>query len=827
MYQIQGELSMRDYIHQLIINLSNLSQPASMSEVAKILLPRHEVFNPNTTVPEDLKYLWETLYSILTKVERWQELNTQHETIFDLDNQITTLTSQRKGNREVRTNLKAEIKQRETELNPRYENFYREYANRQQAINPQRATYNPVDALGKRNFLKDYLEELKKDAALVSLYEKANRQATVLAELGTFGVTISSNTELTPLIESIKQQIDQLCSLRPSFDKMLQQLPFEISSYDIQAFIRQLETQISQEEQDLPKFIQQLDAISLSDSIKEKLRNIYDNAPDPEAFLNDYQSKRSRMSVTGWFYFTKDWLFNPSFSETWSEPQKKVGYLQLLHQHKKQVNLIKSLRDKLPHGSEEHALGSDTLPDRISSEVITDASSSNTELMEQASDNTLCQEAKSLLRAFDNTLSLENATALDLNNYFVDQLPRLHEKIETLERCVTLVEEFCSLDKDIESLRTLHSSEIDPSTSMDTIKIQAEQLLAASKTQPQEELAYLNQQILSCQSMIDLLESMTTCSRSRASLAQENRKLTSEIRAKTEHRRQLGNKDTISFQLSTLQTETLGQIKSLVTLNQRALPTTRLSPPNSKHEFHDPVIKQIEMAESILLGWNKQITPLLPLNLTQWYGELYSTLREKAQTDDENTHHQMDQLLGDIYFELRFPVAAGEFNVLQAYQERCPNPRKDWKNLTDMKPPVPTSNQHLKDLISQDLQERINNLYTQSQHLNATHEREARLLNQATSNLHKMALLAQDSPSHPAIANIRQTITDPRYESLHRHRGHGFLKFCEWLAELCTRIFGGVNAQTVSGYRQSFFFVPTRSTRMMQETAGEIITCQV
>lgn len=222
--------------------------------------------------------------------------------------------------------------------------------------------------------------------------------------------------------------------------------------------------------------------------------------------------------------------------------------------------------------------------------------------------------------------------------------------------------------------------------------------------------------------------------------------------------------------------------------------------------------------------------------LQQWYIALYDALPSES-------NHQVTQLLRDIYFELDNPNEE-QCAVLEHYRSLCPNPAEDdYKPLLQFKPKIRPEDTSLFFIFDENefahnnkIKDVLKALYQQVQALQKNHKREALLLNQLTDNLKLVASAVTKPELNSALEykekelSIKQKRSliegmnnfqhDPRYLSLHKHRG--FHKLTEWFAQLWVDIVAGCNSLPKEDYRTLCFFKPTHTIDLIEKATQAI-----
>ena len=251
--------------------------------------------------------------------------------------------------------------------------------------------------------------------------------------------------------------------------------------------------------------------------------------------------------------------------------------------------------------------------------------------------------------------------------------------------------------------------------------------------------------------------------------------------------------------------------------------SNKLPEPTQSYPPAKEIIGQHPKLWGQLNEWNDKISALsknLPKPLLTWYENLFTAISNTVL--EEAPLLQSIQLLRDIHFELHNPGQSNNHSVLFEYLRQNRNPATSYMNLLNLKPAVPIDKnpQELPPVTDKTIQKKIKSLYQHHQLLERQFPKEAALLKQATLNYHQMTLNYENKKQMPQLLGPVILTQDPRYHCLEKHRGFG--KVWEWLAQWCTDLINKIKSRPNGDYRHRFFFVPTQSSQLLNDTANQI-----
>ena len=788
---------MKNFIRTLIAQIRALPQPLSMDALASLLLPRSGYLNPTADSPEDINEHWFQLFSLTNELTKWNKLQLNTDGLPGISTEQEAVTRERKRNSARIRTLRDTLQTDNSELTKHYALVYNRYAQNRQASDALNCIANPVDIKGKLNLMRKCFKELSNSKNILqaeenqlSLHNFQVTQTETINQLAEQGVVLQQHSCLADLILQSEDQIRTLSALGESFPLMLASLSLVLSKEERLRQLEQLQSckQLQSDIQDLKMewsaLSGQISSLALDTGVMTALDAEYDNpdTPDKNALLlNKQNALHSYIYIPGVVGYSSS-----------SIEKKSLKYLQLRHQL---LSINTAILEKELALSAMPDSSSPTLPD----------------------DRDLCDDAVKLLMSFDSTIQLVTTSPDALVQAIVGAIPRQQEYLEKQQHIQKLLLDLRQQGQDILTIRI----EQIQMTDTENTAAAPERILVLNDTamQRRDQLKLLNKQISSCQLAIKHLERLVAFDNEHSQLRKKNIELRSQLHAIKKAPPLTSPDETIKAVSEVIKghVDTLLSLplihdeQSIILIDEEAAAESALA----AKENETPVLSEV------LLQWDLKIRPLLTRaapEFSAWYQDLYTAMQRPESIEQPGLAQQKDQLLHDIHFELSYP---GDNRVLAALQTMCPAPLADWQRLTTLKPPVSTETRSLDGLRHAPLRLQFTALYAHCDRLRPAHMREAFLLEQATRNLHNIALEAQDNRAHPGIEFLQQRVIDNRYDSLHQHRGG--LCVLEWLARLCTSILSMFGAQEANAYRQRCFFARTASVVLVEEARHMVI----
>ncbi|MDP1603632.1 MAG: hypothetical protein Q8M03_10245 [Legionella sp.] len=797
---------MRELVQNLVDNIRKLPEPTFLV-LSEILTPHRASFETDVIPPEEYAAHWHLIRSLIKQLDEAHDILQSEQQVALERNSFANRSERLKQNKTTIRSKKATIAKHLKVIDEHYAKLHGEYRDNIPESESHRAVLNSSDHNSRIEVLESLSKtlrvrqvSLKLEEMRLLLNEKSTRKNDIIKQLLLFSIDISSleAQALQGLIEKKHERYTVLSNLKNEFESLRFIISNHIAALNVELMIAELRANIRTVELSHHETVKSLNTLTNNVGSQEALRTEYlkAKANDKEAFI---ESKKVALNCQKSSYL--NWMISKDYLIELQRLENEYAFVQLLHKEQSQLQHREALNTQLQ-------------------ETI-----SKSQIVSRADDD-LAIEATRLLKIYKSDYSSEDKSLQILLSDMVEYTIPLHAEIDELHTSIVLLNELQEIDNTILRLRTDYSliSDLDDESILS---------LKATANTRQDELKGLDLKLNTIALCVNSLETITTLEKSISERREENKRLIKENKQGAEYIKQASQMQSkISSLLNELRAlppviveepQMQSDVASLLE-NLRAMPSVEPTPAFALES--EPVRNEIFPPENpyaeTLGDWNNKIralTHLLPKDLSLWYEKLYSVLLDKAC--DESSFHQICQLLRDIYFELQYPINGDNFSVLRAYQKMSPAPDEDCQAVIDMKLPFPVDMPLLEQFDRDDIADAFKNLYTQQKLLEKKHSREALLLLQATHNLHQLAAI--QSHEHSALANLKTSMNDPRYKSLHDHRG--FLKVSEWLAKLVTALLNIVKTQPENSYRQRFFFVPTRSTKLLEATTQEVISC--
>ncbi|WED43144.1 hypothetical protein [Legionella cardiaca] len=798
---------MMDKIKSLVKELASLSQPYNLESLALIFYNYKELFDNNVSPPEQLAPIWYSLRNVREQIVDWQHLDSEQKAVAAVNSIIIKSDRQLDEIEKQIHKLKDEVLQQQGQINKCYPNLLEAYHACLMKQEPTIALGIPSDLRQQRYALDSYLEILQEqlkilelDSTRLSLSESLIKRKELIAQLKMLNIIISENvSDATRIYDKLKIQREDLGILRLGLETVQRELADTISILDVQQEIENKTLLIDETNAELLSVTTKLKQSLLAPETRKTLENDYQLATDKQKLLEERQNAlnwhNSSLNPYAWY----EWRMNPAFKTDRQQLQAEFHYLQLWHQQAQ-------LTSESIHLNQQLASAQGFVKPQLTTFKV---SSDSCKLHERA---------LQLLKEHNPMYASTNINNVALMTDILDSLDSIHKKNEVLEEALQILPTLIELDRTILELRTTHLLIVE----IDNLILSPEELnkLRSSELTRQKDIQEQTEKINSCKTCIQSMDRLADLNKLAKELNESKRIIKAEL--KHNKAKQVNMPDCSSHDMKKNQTQHCisRQIATLETDLQEIL--TRQEESLSYTQEKNTKFKALITYQDSLNAWNRRIrniSPAMTVEFEEWYQELFVALQVHMQ--NETQHNQACQLLRDIYFEIAHPQANDA--VLSHYRALCPNPKSSWELLTSLKPAFATEPHSLAEVKNPTLNNRLKALYQQQKLLAKNYPREAELLHQAICNLHQGCLMAEENPTHPVLKNLNFSLNDPRYEALHNHRG--FFKICEWLAQLCLALLTIIHANQGKNYRQLFFFKPTHTSKLLNETTTELIHC--
>ncbi|QRN02664.1 hypothetical protein GH742_01560 [Legionella sp. MW5194] len=783
------------------------SSPKNFLSFYNLLIHYDHLFNAESSPPEEVKALWLFLHDFRDLLQRWKG---------NADKQaaIAAINDEKKQNqreiRLIRDNLKShnlESRKTKSQLEEPYQQLYEIYAKLQYQKDPILAL--PMyTGLREREVLISGLEEtltrelnnIKFNDLKLILNRNWLRISDIQRQLKELNITLISYNDIRLLrseLENIQGQIIGHERYLHEFTRYSQRLKESLSHQELSNTIKQLSDELEASQQTLKMLDKDIEQFTLPADVKRDLAYLFDQAPDKEnlLYIKGWQQVISTSSLNPLAWM--NWLNNKNYAQNVQSMEQHYSYLSLLLKRYKLQAAIESLSKRrddaqtmLPEAPKEGQ--SESAPDSLNRTII------------------------QLIQSYEPSYSSENSSSLELKQALDRLSLAASGNIGLLGKGLKLVQELCDLLSENTRLRThnniIHGNELQLTPTQ--IKELTEKT-PARKVRIEELIGQISQ----CKDYLARMQQVTLSDTHTMNLNLRVIKLKRRQKELREELERLPLPHELTLEQSQLETALELNLKQLKIL----LPEPVKDTVEDAIENHPLPLKQEIEYHHKLDVMHQNILPLLQgldQGLIHWYQNLYIALR--SQANDKKRYYQAAQLLRDIHFELEYPHPTTPHAVLLAYQTLTPNPDKDCALLLKLKPPVPVMDTKPDEVKLPALKTRLDNLYAHQAGLQNKHPREAKLLEQATINLHQLAHVAEANEKREDLQDITECLVDPRYESLQRHRG--FLKIVETLAQFITQLLRMISPRA-NDHRHRFFFVPTCSSQLLQATRQELISC--
>lgn len=776
---------MRDMISDLVNLLTSDTESIDLGKTTNIFKPYMNLFDSNPEPPADLFEHWKQLVNIYTLLKEFRQ---EQQQIFNSKPVRMNLNSLKALQIEIK-NLNSDITQKQEEINQDYRpliddyNLYIQNANHNAALYPNSGSLFTM----QEPVLGEYLALLASQLDKLEEKEVTLHYSEALREYDHLHAKLSSAMGLNYPITSLNfaimsneifNKITILQQTITDFSTAQRDLAENLSIADIEQIITQLHMHIERANEEFQALTVQILDFPLDEEKKQTLNNDYSNAEDRDGFIRSKEQNNqwasSSYNLTAW----GQWLINSSFNTTLEMNRLQVKYLNLLQQRGNKSLELDELKRQLNHND---MLVKSTPK---SSKVTTDALAAR-------------HFAIQLLSIVNPSKPWDQDANSNLLTALIENLNPLHEQVEHQNGILNLLDELRQWDGKINALRFDHQITIPTDEFRLNPDVQA-QLRSDCQMKPD---------------LIEKHEKCHSCLNKIAELKIKNKQLAEMIENKK---------------------ELIREKKKIIEIERQSIPQSSNSNPEGElirciHQLQNLFVVKSESQKRLSVFFTKQfdrynqqiIQSIKPTVLSRWYGELINKLI--TGNLDENACKQGCQLLRDIQFELE--QVNFDFSVLRQYQRICPEPGQSIDQLLALKPAIFLEDQQLAPVKNRRLGTLLLALNQQHGRLQNNYPKEAELLRQAIYNLHSMALVAENNPKDSTLANISNCMRDPRYEPLTRHRG--FLKVCQWLAELSSSIFSLFQREQARNYRQSLFFKPTRTEQLLQTATTEVFSSSI
>lgn len=796
---------MNEELRALAARLLTSSPPTDFRSFCNLFADYEHLFDQSSTPPQEVHALWLCLNDIRTLLLRWKSNTDKQAARADIvDEQKRNQSEINQIDESLKTHDLEASKLKE-QLEEPYQQLYPVYTKVQSQKDSLLAL--PVyTGLREREVLIARLEEaltkelnaIKFDDLKLILNRNWLRINDIHKQLKALHIELISYRNIELLrgeIETIQSQIDGHERYLHQFTSYSQHLKDSLSHQELSSTISQLSKELDASQQTLREVSNDIDQFNLSTDVKRDLKYLFDEAQDKEnlLYIKGWQQviSTSTLNPLAWV----NWFSNKNYTQDVKSMEQHYAYLLLLLKRYKLLATIDSLERK--RGNAQRML-----PDAPN--------------VGQTESDSVRRTIIQLIQSYDSSYSGEKCSRLELKQELDKLCLTASNHIARLGSGLTLIQELSQLLSENTGLRThnniVHGNELD---------LTPTQIKQLSDEGPVRKIRIqeLIKQISLCKDYLVRMQQVTSSDAKTMELNLRQMKLKQRRKELRRELTKLPLQKALMEEQEQLETELSLQWQQLKALlpdphHEKAVPLIVVEHVPLKQEIeyhtkldvvHQQILKQLQGKDS---------------TFKQWYQQLFIILQ--SQANNEKHYYQAAQLLRDIHFELEYPDPINPDAVLKAYQQLAPIPEKDWDHLLNLKPAVPIVDKKPDELRSLALKTRLNNLYAHQAGLKNKHQREAKLLEQATLNLHQLAHLAEGNGKKDYLQNTQGCLADPRYESLQKHRG--FLKVVELIAQFITQLIRLVSP-TADDHRHRFFFIPTCSAQLLQSTSSELIPC--
>jgi hypothetical protein len=769
-------------------SLAGLKEPYTLEKLSNIFIKYEQLFAESYSLQDTWYHEWQFFNDLYQYYRHWQNFNTKTIAFRKWE---AKLKARNKKEEEIMITL-ADLQVQFNQLN---ESIAAEFQTLLNAYNKDLIIQNPLftprnahDLASQSTIIKEYhdllltnKDKFTYDNARLKLHNNEKERYEIVKHLQQYNIIVASSCsveELNTLREKIIQQQQVMHKNKKIISDFHEQFTQYLSKKNVLLAVKDLCDKKQEIAEELSKIKNQLAEIEQKQQLAIKSQEVPQATGFFDKLREDLVKPISYLNPISWPWLTEKGL-RQQFEALIAKHQ------EICHQ---QDNINREL------------LKQNSILDSISNQKIHDLTEQRpAEIMQILS-----------LRSSEVILLDDN----ELFEKLIACIGTFESQIKKYENALKLLDKLSKIENETGVINQQFFSKIQIGT-YSILDDEEAKNLAQSIMQQKQNMPTLEDHLLACtkfetslHKLLTLAQKIEETKKLLSAHPKKNQKL-SERRIEAEKERAaqiICLQETIANHISEFKKEYL-QTQLTDTDNQKSI-----------------LVKQLN-------DWNERIAPLcksLPHALRDWYTNLFLALQNAAS---KTNLLQSIQLLRDIYFELTNINQDEVSQILWEYHFLCPSPSINFPNLLKLKPEVAIedSNVPLPSLQNTQIQKKIDELYRHQQQRSTQFPKEAALLNQATWNLHQIALARENKV--PGIKELQASQLnfyrdDPRYKCLEKHRGFG--KIWEWLAELCITILRKLKNNCVADYQQSFFFIPTKSKQLLDsvEYSLETTLCQ-
>lgn len=775
---------MKERLLQLVnIVLSNTNLD-DLPACLKLFDPFKDLFDNSLKIPPEVNQQWDILNALWQLLNQWEALNNQLQSNHHFASARHEIANKIKNKEATKQDNAKALAEKQKTLATSYDEVYKVYRQTQCTVDQLTAISSPTSPEDRYklvvdlfNQLTEQRNQLKNSQDRLILNENINQRKRCIEKLKEMNLWVT----LSPaeLREGYQTQHNALQKIKQTADELSKQLSLINSKPDAEAPIRDANIKLTHSINKLANIEQAIKDSPLDPETKKLLINEYNDAKDKAAYLANKLNHYNFASV--WYNPVHIFRTTVYGSVNQTVLNDASIFVKLLHKQTTRKIKIASFKTNI-----EYLTKLDKVTDTISPQ-------------------TTCEAAASFLK-------VQSTDPAELLTLMINKCLEVSESVNFYETALKLINEILRIDEqNVEhlTLSDIGSDALSSAQNLETLKKLAKD--------NEEQVKVLQGHIDTCKVYIEIASEINSQTKL---LAEQNQELSDllTIHGQLDSKLAQANyPEKQTNELKQLAQQIAAKLPVLEQIQQETAATIEESGITSVNsEFHMELNKQ---HLSI-----KALYSRLPADLQQWYDDLYIALL--SQVNEQNTFYQAAQLLHDIHFELQYPDKSGQYKVLLAYRKNCPKPQTDIRFLLSMKLAIPVETMEVvSTLANEKLQNKLNTIYRHEEKLKEKYPREALLLEQAATNLKLLIIQADEDSQKPINKEVlHNLLEDPRYESLHEHRG--MLKAVELLAQACTALLSWFNyaPTNYSNYRQRFFYVPTQSLQLLEAATEEICT---
>lgn len=781
-------------LKELKKSLANLPESYSLTDLTNIFDGYQLLLATPCAELDPLYSEWKSLNTIYQQYIDWQNHNLQNMD-FCVHEHKHKLKSAKKNVRNISTltpDLQTEYEQLKQTIEPELLDLLNEFIatqTKQDKSQAQFINHDLKDQLGTieeyRGLIETEINHISLEIARLALYTNDKQRKETVSLLQQLNIIIPSSCgleELPALMTQVNEQLQITQKNESSLEEFHKQFAQQFSGKNAMLEIETLSCAKQKIDEDLQKLTTQISQIKLDDSAIRKVAAQFKDAPDKKILLEELQTKLTKHTSYINPYAWRTWLatHKDEFKREIAAQTLELQLTQLLATQDALNNKILDIDQQL--AKQKSILDS---INQLTSQTQT----------------RIPVEIADLLSL--SAVKLNTTSDLDLFNILTTQIKSINIQIAGIKNALGLLNKLTDIESAAFAIRqqVFSKLKVDCST---LITDSEAMILNKSQREQQLKLEELKIKLLSCKnyerSLKDLAERIN---HTQTESAPPN------IKSKKKHDKQRVDEDTA-------RANKINNLQASITTSITELKKTYV--PEKKPENADK--NQYPQLWNQIIQWDKKINTFsqnMSPELKAWYEKLFMVLKNEAK--EEKTLLQSIQLLRDIHFELSYADTGVLSQVLGEYYFQHASPSTSYMDLLELKPAlaIDKSPEDLPALTDKTMQKKMKKLYDHQQSLAPQFPKEAALLKQATINFHQMALNRENKKKLPESFSPTFYTNDPRYKCLEKHRGFG--KAWEWLAELCTTLLNKMRSTPRSDYRNRFFFVPTQSCQLLNDTA--------